>query len=145
MKTGRARIRDVRALTVPAIAAELGSTEGGALKVGVLGTGMVGRAIGTKLVTLGHEVTMGSRSGTHEKAEAWAKQAGGRASHGTFADAAAHGETIFNCTSGTGAVEASKAAGAENLRDKVRVDISNPLDFSKGMPPPSSFRRRLAG
>jgi len=106
-----------------------------AVKVGVLGTGMVGSAIGTKLVTLGHDVKMGSRSGTNEKAEAWVKQAGRGASHGTFADAAAHGEIIFNCTSGIGALEALTSAGKENLRDKVLVDVAVPLDFSKGMPP----------
>ena len=106
-----------------------------AVKVGVLGTGMVGSAIGTKLVTLGHDVKMGSRSGTNEKAEAWVKQAGRGASHGTFADAAAHGEVIFNCTSGIGALEALTSAGKENLRDKVLVDVAVPLDFSKGMPP----------
>ena len=105
------------------------------MKVGVLGTGMVGSAIGTKLVTLGHDVKMGSRSGTNEKAEAWVKQAGRGASHGTFADAAAHGEIIFNCTSGIGALEALTSAGKENLRDKVLVDVAVPLDFSKGMPP----------
>ena len=101
----------------------------------MLGTGMVGKTIGTKLVTLGHEVTMGSRTANHEKAVAWARDAGGRAAHGTFADAAAHGDMAFNCTAGTGAVDAAKAAGAENLRDKILIDISNPLDFSKGMPP----------
>ena len=105
------------------------------MKVAVLGTGMVGSAIGTKLVALGHDVKMGSRTGTNEKAEAWAKQAGRGASQGTFADAAAHGEVIFNCTSGAGALEALTAAGKENLRDKVLVDVANPLDFSKGMPP----------
>ena len=105
------------------------------MKLAVLGTGMVGNAIGTKLVALGHDVKMGSRTGTNEKAEAWAKQAGRGASQGTFADAAAHGEVIFNCTSGTGALEALTSAGKENLRDKVLVDVAVPLDFSKGMPP----------
>ena len=106
-----------------------------AVKVGVLGTGMVGSAIGTKLVTLGHDVKMGSRSGFNEKATAWMQQAGRGASQGSFADAAAHGEVIFNCTAGAGALEALAAAGKENLRDKVLVDVAVPLDFSKGVPP----------
>jgi predicted dinucleotide-binding enzyme len=96
---------------------------------------MVGGAIGTKLVTLGHDVKMGSRSGANEKAAAWMKLAGPGASQGTFADAAAHGEVIFNCTAGAGALEALAAAGSENLRGKVLIDVANPLDFSKGMPP----------
>lgn len=107
------------------------------MKIGVIGTGMVGNAIGTKLVELGHEVKMGSRTANNEKAVAWAKgvAAGTRASQGTFADAATFGELIFNCTSGSGAVAAVTAAGAENLSGKILIDVSNPLDFSKGMPP----------
>jgi predicted dinucleotide-binding enzyme len=96
---------------------------------------MVGAAIGNKLVSLGHEVKMGSRSANNEKAAAWVKGAGAKASQGTFADAAGFGELIFNCTSGHGSLEALKAAGAQNLKGKILIDISNPLDFSKGMPP----------
>jgi predicted dinucleotide-binding enzyme len=109
------------------------------MKLGVLGTGMVGSTLGSKLVALGHEVVMGSRTAGNEKAVAWASAAGGGASQGTFADAAAHGEIVFNCTSGAGAVDAVSAAGADNLRDKILIDIANPLDFSKGMPPALLF------
>lgn len=105
------------------------------MKIAVLGTGMVGETIGSKLVALGHEVKMGSRSATNEKAAAWVKKAGAKASQGTFADAAAFGELLFNCTSGAGSIEALNAAGKENLQGKILLDISNPLDFSKGMPP----------
>jgi predicted dinucleotide-binding enzyme len=105
------------------------------MRIGVLGTGMVGRTIAGKLVELGHEVTMGSRSAGNEAATEWAAGAGDGASHGTFADAAAAGELIFNCTSGTASLEALEAAGGENLSGKVLVDVANPLDFSKGMPP----------
>lgn len=105
------------------------------MKIGVLGTGMVGSAIAGKLVKLGHDVVMGSRTAGNEKALAWAKEAGARAQAGTFADAAAFGELLFNCTQGAGSLPALEAAGAANLRGKVLVDISNPLDFSKGMPP----------
>jgi len=105
------------------------------MKIAVLGTGMVGETIGSKLVALGHEVKMGSRSATNEKAAAWVKKAGAKASQGTFADAAAFGELLFNCTSGSGSIEALNAAGKENLQGKILLDISNPLDFSKGMPP----------
>jgi hypothetical protein len=105
------------------------------MKIAVLGTGMVGETIGSKLVALGHEVRMGSRTATNEKATAWVKKAGGKASAGTFADAAAFGELLFNCTNGAGSVEALQAAGKENLQGKVLLDLSNPLDFSKGMPP----------
>ena len=105
------------------------------MKVGVLGTGSVGRTIGTKLVELGHEVTMGSRSAGNEQAAEWAASAGAGASQGTFADAAAFGELVFNCTPGTVSLEALGAAGEENLSGKVLIDVSNALDFSKGRPP----------
>src|SRR4051794_17637193 len=105
------------------------------MRIGVLGTGIVGQTIATKLVELGHEVTMGARSAGSEKAVEWASGAGGSAAEGSFADAAAHGELLFNCTAGTASLEALRAAGAEELRGKVLVDVANPLDFSQGMPP----------
>jgi predicted dinucleotide-binding enzyme len=105
------------------------------MNIAVLGTGMVGNAIASKLVSLGHDVRMGARTSGNEKAVAWAKQAGARASTGTFAEAAAFGELVFNCTNGAGSLEALEAAGAGNLRGKILVDVANPLEFGKGMPP----------
>src|SRR5690606_25130100 len=55
--------------------------------------------------------------------------------HGTFADAAAFGALLFNCTAGRGSLAALEAAGADNLNGKILIDVSNPLDFSQGMPP----------
>ena len=105
------------------------------MKLGILGTGMVGNAIGTKLIQLGHEVKMGSRTPSNEKAAEWVKANGPKASQGTFADAAAFGEIVFNCTAGAASIEALKQAGERNLQSKILIDISNPLDFSRGMPP----------
>jgi predicted dinucleotide-binding enzyme len=105
------------------------------MNIAVFGTGMVGNTIGSKLISLGHNVMMGSRTAGNEKATAWAASQGISASNGTYADAAAFGELIFNCTSGIGSMEAFKQAGAANINRKVVIDISNPLDFSKGMPP----------
>lgn len=106
------------------------------MKIAVLGTGIVGNTIGTKLIQLGHEVKMGSRSTTNEKAAEWVKNAGTNASQGTFEDAAKFAETfIFNCTAGGGSVAALESAGIANLQGKILIDIANPLDFSQGMPP----------
>jgi 8-hydroxy-5-deazaflavin:NADPH oxidoreductase len=105
------------------------------MRIGILGTGVVGKTLATKLVKLGHDVRMGSRAAGGENAKAWMKDAGGKSSEGTFADAAAHGEMVFNCTSGMVSLDALSAAGAKNLEGKVLVDVANPLDFSKGMPP----------
>jgi hypothetical protein len=105
------------------------------MNIAVLGTGMVGDSIATKLVQLSHHVMMGSRSASNEKAAAWAQKVGKNASTGTYADAAKFGEIVFNCTNGMGTLDALKSAGEANLNGKVLIDISNPLDFSKGMPP----------
>jgi len=105
------------------------------MKIGILGTGMVGNTIGTKLIQLGHDVKMGSRTATNEKAIAWAQKNGIHASQGTFTEAAAFGEIVFNCTHGVASIEALNQAGAHNLKNKILVDIANALDFSKGMPP----------
>lgn len=109
------------------------------MRIGILGTGMVGQAIGSKLIQLGHEVKMGSRTADNEKATQWVKANGVRASQGTFADAAAFGEIVFNCTAGVHSLEALGLAGASNLQGKILVDIANPLDFSQGMPPSLAF------
>jgi predicted dinucleotide-binding enzyme len=105
------------------------------MKIAIFGTGTVGNAIATKLAQLGHEVKMGSRTADNAKAAAWVKANGAKASQGTFAEAAAFGELLFNCTAGVGSLAALEAAGKKNLAGKVLVDVSNPLDFSKGMPP----------
>lgn len=105
------------------------------MKIGILGSGAVGSTVGGKLVALGHEVKMGSRTATNEKAAAWVASAGPNASQGTFADAASFGEIVFNCTGGAVALAALEMAGTDNLAGKILIDISNPLDFSKGFPP----------
>ena len=103
------------------------------MKIAVLGTGMVGQTIASKLVALDHEVVLGSRSADNEAAVAWAARAG--ASRATFTDAAAGAELVFNCTAGVASLDALQAAGAENLAGKVLIDVANPLDFSHGTPP----------
>ncbi len=105
------------------------------MRIGILGTGMVGRALGTKLLERGHAVKMGSRTANNEKAVAWAQAGGASASHGTFAEAAAFGEILFNCTAGMASLAVLQQAGTENLAGKILIDIANPLDFSQGMPP----------
>lgn len=105
------------------------------MRIGVLGTGTVGQTLATKLVELGHQVRMGSRDAANEKAASWAAAAGDHASTGTFADAADFGELVLNCTAGAASLQALEQAGEDALRGKVLIDVSNPLDFSSGMPP----------
>jgi len=105
------------------------------MNIGVLGTGLVGQAIATKLVQLGHEVTMGSRTGGNERATEWVGAVGARGRQGTFADATEFGELIFSCIAGVHTLEALEASRRRNLEGKVVIDVANPLDFSQGMPP----------
>jgi predicted dinucleotide-binding enzyme len=105
------------------------------VRIGVLGTGTVGQTLAAKLVELGHQVRMGSRDAANEKAASWAAGAGEHASTGTFADAADFGELVLNCTAGAASLQALEQAGEDALRGKVLIDVTNPLDFSGGMPP----------
>lgn len=105
------------------------------MKFGILGTGVVGQAIGAKLVSLGHQVKMGGREAINAKAQDWAAGAGPLASYGTFEQAASFGEMVVNATAGGVSLQALHAATAKALAGKVLIDIANPLDFSQGMPP----------
>ncbi len=109
------------------------------MNIGIMGTGVVAQTIGSKLVQLGHTVMLGSRTEANPRAVVWAKEEGGNALFGTFAEAAAFGEIVFNCTLGTASMDALQAAGAANLKGKILVDLANPLDYSTGTTPSLSI------
>jgi predicted dinucleotide-binding enzyme len=102
------------------------------MKIGILGTGMVGETLGTKFLQLGHQVKMGSRTTNNESAVKWANSSGTNASQGTFADAASFGEMVFICLKGSAFLDVAKTLGPNALDGKVVVDVSNPLEFSSG-------------
>ncbi len=103
------------------------------MNVGVLGSGDVGRVLAGGFASLGHEVKIGSREPA--KLGDWVEKQGGRASAGTFEEAAKFGDLIVLATLGTGTENMINLAGADNFADKVVIDATNPLDFSGGMPP----------
>lgn len=116
------------------------------MKLAILGTGIVGKTLADKLSALGHDVMIGTRDPAASRARTTPDAFGGPplstflAEHpsvalGTLAEAARHGEIVLNATSGQGALQALEQSGAEHLAGKILVDISNPLDFSRGMPP----------
>ena len=100
------------------------------MQIGVLGSGVTGQTIGSKLIQLGHEVMLGSRDEANPPAVAWANDAGQHALYGTFRNAAAFGEIIFNCTLGMASLQALEQVGADNLNGKILIDTANPLDRS---------------
>lgn len=116
------------------------------MKIAVFGTGIVGQVIGSRLAGLGHSVTIGTREVAKTLARTerdmygnppfreWQKL-NNVVALASFKQAAADATIIFNCTSGQSSVAALMEAGEENLRGKIIIDIANPLDFSKGMPP----------
>ena len=112
------------------------------MNVGVLGSGSVGQALAGKLAELGHDVVLGTRDpanvaekkGYAPSLGEWLATVAGAARLGTFAAAAAHGELIVNALNGLVAVETLQPLAA-SLAGKVMIDITNPLDFSRGMPP----------
>lgn len=106
------------------------------MKIGILGSGSVGKAIGTGFAALGHDVMMGSREPEREDVKEWRKKAGGKTSSGTFAEAAQHAQLAVLATAWSGTENAILLAGPENLAGKVVMDTTNPLDFSRpGQPP----------
>jgi hypothetical protein len=116
------------------------------MKIGIIGTGAVGKTIASKLLELNHGVMMGTRN-VSDKITSTAKDIYGnppfnewlktnnKVKLGSFAEAAAFGDLIINATNGGNSVTALINAGAKNLAGKILVDIANPLDFSSGMPP----------
>jgi predicted dinucleotide-binding enzyme len=105
------------------------------MNIGVLGTGVVGETIATALTEKGHNVRMGSRTATNEKAAAWVKRSNNHATQGDFSDAASFGDLVFLCLNGEHALDAVRSIEGSDVMHKIVIDLTNPLDFSKGMPP----------
>src|SRR5581483_1283831 len=116
------------------------------MRIAVLGTGMVGRALAARLAELGHDVVIGTRdveetlARTDHDAMGNPPYAEWQRGHRDvrlvpFAEAGAHGELIVNATAGGASLAALEAVGADELAGKVVVDVANPLDFSRGIPP----------
>ena len=116
------------------------------VRFGILGTGVVGKTLAARLAGLGHEVMVGTRdpAETLSRTEpdtygnppfgAWQKEHP-EVRLGTFGESAAHGEVVVNATAGAVSLETLEQAGEDNLDGKILIDVANPLDFSKGMPP----------
>jgi predicted dinucleotide-binding enzyme len=104
------------------------------MRIGILGTGDVGRALGNGFAALGHEVKMGSRDASNPKIKDWMGKAGAHTSGGTFDQAAAFGEIVVLATGWSGTENALRLAGPSNVTGKVLIDATNPLDFATSPP-----------
>lgn len=112
----------------------------------MFGTGMVGQALASRLAELGHDVMIGTRDVVAALARTKPDRYGNagfgtwHAEHpeikvGTLRETGAHGEILVNATAGAASLEVLRQAGADALAGRVLIDVANPLDFSKGMPP----------
>jgi 8-hydroxy-5-deazaflavin:NADPH oxidoreductase len=114
-----------------------------AMRIGIIGSGVVAQTLGSRLIGLGHDLILGTRdpSKLDDKKmlgatlREWKSQNEGRAKIGTFKEAAAHGDLLINATSGQVSIEALKLAAADKVGAKILIDVANELDFSKGRPP----------
>jgi hypothetical protein len=105
------------------------------MKVGILGSGDVGLKLGDAFISLGHTVKIGTRNTSKENIVAWIKKHGQKASAASFEETAAFGEVIVLATLWAATLDIIKSANPKNFSGKVVIDVTNPLDFSKGMPP----------
>ena len=117
------------------------------MRIGILGSGVVGQTLGGALARHGHDVVLGTRTpsqliekrglGETSLAE-WLEQAGASAGVATFAEAAHHGEVVINATAGVASLDALELAGAEHLDGKILIDPRG----SPGGPPPDALRQQ---
>lgn len=105
------------------------------MKIGIIGSGDVGRTLASGFIRYGHEVMLGSRDIKQEKVQQWFIDSGKNASLGNFAEAAIYGEVIVLATPWSGTKNAVDLAEASNFAGKTVIDVTNPLDFSGGVPP----------
>ena len=105
------------------------------MKIGVLGSGDVGRVLASGFLKHGHAVMIGTRDVA--KLAAWQKDNAG-AQVGSFADTAAFGEVVVLAVKGAVAADALRAAGAAHLAGKPVLDATNPI---AGAPPVNGVLR----
>jgi len=105
------------------------------IRIGILGSGEVGRTLGRGFAAHGYSVKIGSRTPDNEKLKDWRKQVQGDASTGTFAETAAFGDILVFSALGSAIDDVISLAGPRNFSGKLLIDTTNPLDFSKGRPP----------
>jgi 8-hydroxy-5-deazaflavin:NADPH oxidoreductase len=103
------------------------------MRIAVIGTGSVGQTLAAGLVRVGHDVVVGTRD--PEATRARTEWADSDLRLVQLADAGKDADVVVNATRGNGSEEALRGVGAEALAGKVILDVSNPLDMSRGFPP----------
>jgi 8-hydroxy-5-deazaflavin:NADPH oxidoreductase len=107
----------------------------GTMKVGILGSGDVARALGTGFVACGHQVLLGTRHPDQPKIVEWVRSSSGKGSAASFSDAARQGEMVVLAVMGVAGPDAIRSAGIDHFTGKTVVDVTNPLVFRENAPP----------
>lgn len=108
------------------------------MKIGIFGTGGVAQAFATRLTELGHTVMLGTRNATEKRKDPKFSEFSDKnpaVALGSFAETAAFGDFLVNASKGDATLAILASANLAHLKGKVLMDVSNPLDFSHGMPP----------
>lgn len=100
------------------------------MKIGIIGSGIVGRVLGNAFLSEGYEVMLGTRNTSKDEVVTWKKE-NPKGNRGSFAETAQFGELLVLATSGEAILEAIKLAGIENFTNKVVIDTTNPISHQK--------------
>ena len=95
------------------------------MKVGILGSGIVGQTLGSGFIKYGHQVKIGTSNSN--KLNDWLKSSGSNASVGSFTDAASFGEIIVLAVKGTAEISVLEESGSEKIKKKTVIDTTNPI------------------
>lgn len=96
------------------------------MKIGIIGSGIVGRVLATAFLKEGHDVMIGTRDVAKDEVVQWkSDNPAGKA--GLFNETAAFGELLVLAVGGSVAEEALRQSGSENLAGKVVIDATNPI------------------
>lgn len=109
------------------------------MKVGILGSGDVGRKLADGFLELGHQVKIGTRNPNNDTIRSWISKYNQNASIGTFGETSSYGDLLVIATLWAATADVIRTADPRNFARKVVIDVTNPLDFSKGMPPTLSI------
>ncbi|HYY45055.1 MAG TPA: NAD(P)-binding domain-containing protein [Actinomycetota bacterium] len=104
-------------------------------RIGVIGSGEVGKRFSSAFASLGHDVIIGAREPERDDLRRWHETQTGALRAGTYEEAATHGDLVILAVLGIAVAEAIEQARPANLAGKVLIDATNPLDFSEGFPP----------
>jgi 8-hydroxy-5-deazaflavin:NADPH oxidoreductase len=99
------------------------------MKIGILGSGIVGRVLATAFIAEGHEAMLGTRNTSKEEVVKWKKE-NPKGKVGSFSETARFGELLVLATGGSVAIDALKQAGLEHFSGKVLIDATNPIAAS---------------